>query len=207
MKNAIIPDIFVGLESKTSNWTNGVGIDFKSIKPDVNYVTSLSAVAYIQYVNSKFQLKAKAIYGENLSDNLMLGGFGVSKYGTDSTTVLKYTNFKNLSAWLNVVYGTKVQVGLLFGISKNLGTNENLDVRKGGKYSAYGFGYYDATQLIIDHLIRVAPQVSYNLTNVKLGLEYDFSTVSYGTIQKTGRVVNPYSVDNHRLLASLCYYF
>jgi len=207
MKNALAPNIFVGMENKTSHWTNGVGLDFKSIKPDVKYVSSLSAVAYSQYVNQKFQLKAKAIYGENLSDQIMLGGYGVSKYASDSTTVLNYTNFNNLSSWVNVVYGTKIQVGVLFGLSKNLGTNNDLALRKGGKYTAYGYGYYDATQLVLDHLYRIAPQVSYNLPNVKFGLEYDFTAATYGTIQKTGLTTNPYSVTNHRVLASVCYYF
>jgi hypothetical protein len=207
MKYALAPNLFVGLENKTSHWTNGVGVDFKSIKPDVKYVTSLSAVAYSQYVQSKFQLKAKATYGENLSDELMLGGYGVSKYATDSTTVEKYTNFNNLSTWLNIVYGTKIQVGVLVGLSQNLGTNEDLAARKGGKYTAYGYGYYDASQSVLDRLCRVAPQVSYNLPNVKFGLEYDFTAATYGTIKNNGRITNPYSVENHRILASICYYF
>jgi len=207
MKNALLPNLFVGLENKNAHWTNGIGVDFKSIKPDVKYVSSLSAVAYSQYVNNKFQIKAKAIYGENLSDQLMLGGYGVSKYAADSTTVLKYTNFNNLSTWLNVVYGTKIQVGVLLGLSQNLGTNENLAARKGGKYTAYGYGYYDATQSIVDHLYRVAPEVSYNLSNVRFGLEYDFTTAAYGTIQRDGSSTNPYTVNNHRVLASVMYIF
>ena len=207
MKNALVPNLFVGLENKNTHWTNGVGVDFKSIKPDVKYVSSFSAVAYSQYVNNKFQIKAKAVYGENLSDQLMLGGYGVSKYAADSTTVLKYTNFNNLSTWLNVVYGTKIQVGVLLGLSQNLGTNENLAARKGGKYTAYGYGYYDATQSIVDHLYRVAPEVSYNLSNVRFGLEYDFTTAAYGTIQHDGSSTNPYTVNNHRVLASVMYIF
>jgi len=73
MKNAIVPGLFVGLENKTSHWTNGVGVDYETLKPDANYISSFSAVAYSQYVNKKLQLKAKVIYGENLSDQLMLG--------------------------------------------------------------------------------------------------------------------------------------
>lgn len=207
MKNALVPNLFVGLENKNTHWTNGVGVDFKSLKPDVKYVSSLSAVAYSQYVNNKFQIKAKAIYGENLSDQLMLGGYGVSKYAADSTTVLKYTNFNNLSTWLNVVYGTKIQVSVLLGLSQNLGTNENLAARKGGKYTAYGYGYYDASQSIVDRLYRVAPQVSYNLSNMKFGIEYDFTTAAYGTVRKDGTAGNANNISNHRVLASVMYIF
>lgn len=207
MKNALAPDLFVGLENKTRHWITGAGIDFKSIKPDIKQISSLSAAAYAQYSKSKIMLKAKAIYGENLSDQLMLGGYGVSKYAADSTTVLSYTNFKNLSTWVNAAYGTKFQVGVLLGLSQNLGTVDMLATRKGGKYTAYGYGYYDTAQQIVDHLYRVVPQMSYNLPNVRFGLEYDFTTASYGSIQSDGNAINPYSVNNHRVLASVMYIF
>jgi hypothetical protein len=228
LKNAMIPDLFVGLENKTTHWTTGAGVDFKTLKPDAtnaSTISSLSAVAYAQYVNKKFQLKAKALYGENLSDQLMLGGYGVSEYGTgnDSTKVLGYTNFKNGSAWINAVYGTKLQVGLLVGASENLGTTDNLAINsKTKKFSNYGYGFYDNSdlntnlkktdaayldQVILDRLYRIAPQVSYNIQNMKFGLEYDFTTASYGKLIKNGTATDNYSVNNHRILASVMYIF
>ncbi len=228
MKNAMVPDLFVGLENKTTHWTTGAGVDFKTLKPDATNaatISSLSAVAYAQYVNKKFQLKAKALYGENLSDQLMLGGYGVSKYGTgvDSTKVLGYTNYTNGSAWVNAVYGTKLQVGLLIGASENLGTADNLVINpKTKKFSNYGYGFYDNSdlnanlkktdaayldQLILDRLYRIAPQVSYNIQNMKFGLEYDFTTASYGKVQQNGTATGNYSVNNHRILASVMYIF
>lgn len=228
MKNAMAPDLFAGLENKTTHWTTGAGVDFKVLKPDAmnaSTISSLSAVAYAQYVNKKFQLKAKALYGENLSDQLMLGGYGVSKYGTgvDSAKVLGYTNFTNGSAWVNVVYGTKLQVGLLIGASENLGTTDNLAINpKTKKFNNYGYGFYDNSdlnanlkktdagyldQLILDHLYRIAPQVSYNIQNMKFGLEYDFTTASYGKVQQNGTTIDNYSVNNHRILASVMYIF
>ena len=222
LKNAMIPDIFVGFENKTTHWITGAGVDFKTIKPDANQISSLSAVAYTQYVKNKFQLKAKTIYGENLSDQLMLGGYGVSKYSADSTKVLSYTNFNNLSAWINVLYGTKFQIGILAGISQNLGTNADLAVSSVRKYTNYGYGFYDNSTLnpklkstdasyydqqILDRLIRIAPEISYNLPNMKFGLEYDFTSASYGKIQQNGTVINPYLVNNNRLIASVSYIF
>lgn len=209
MKNAIAPDLFVGLENRTSHWTSGIGVDYKTIKPDANTISSLSAAAYTQYVNNKFQLKAKAIYGQNLSDQLMLGGYGVSKYNADSTKILGYTNFKNGNAWINAVYGTKFQVGLLLGVSKNFGTNGDLAANKSKKFINYGYGFYDiaASQQVLDRLYRIAPQVSYNLPNMKFGLEYDYTAASYGTIQANGTATSQYSVNNHRVLATVMYIF
>ena len=211
MKNAIAPDVFLGVESKTTHWTNGVGVDYKTIAPDTKQISSLSAAAYSQYVNSKFQLKAKVIYGQNLSDQLMLGGYGVSKFASDSTTAVSYTNFNNMSSWINAVYGSKIQVSMLVGFSKNLGSSELLDLRKGKKFTNYGYGFYDVNnntqQQMLDKLYRVAPSISYNLPNLKFGVEYDFSSASYGTIQRNGSVINPYQVSNHRALVSVMYIF
>ena len=211
MKNAIAPDVFIGAENKTTHWTNGLGIDYKTIAPDANQISSFSAVAYSQYSNSKFLLKGKVIYGQNLSDQLMLGGYGVSKYAADSITPQSYTNFNNVSSWINAVYGTKFQVGLLLGVSQNLGTDQLLDVKKGGKLTTYGYGFYDvnngAQQQLIDRLYRIAPQVCYNLSNLRFGIEYDLTKATYGTIQRNGSVINPYTVNNHRILVSINYLF
>jgi len=210
MKNAIAPDLFVGLENKTKHWTLGIGGDLKTLKPEpLNKatITSLSASAYAQYVNGKLQLKGKTTYGENLSDQLMLGGYGVSKYASDSATVLSYTNLKSMNTWVNLVYGTKLQVGLLLGVANNLGSSDNFDLRKGKKMTAYGYSFYDASQQVLDHLYRIAPQVSYNLSNFKFGLEYDYTTASYGAMQRDGSAKNTYSVSNNRVLASVMYIF
>ena len=225
LKNAIAPDLFVGLENKTTHWTTGAGVDFKTLKPDAMNpatISSLSATAYAQYVKNKLQVKAKLTYGENLSDQLMLGGYGVSEYAKDSTTVLSYTNFKNMNGWFNIVYGTKFQVGLLLGVSQNLGASENLAVNKTKKFTTYGYGFYDdatlnpalkktdATYLdqqVLDVLYRVAPHVSYNLPNLKFAVEYNFDTADYGKLKADGIPDSWYTVSNNRILASVSYIF
>ena len=112
-----------------------------------------------------------------------------------------------MSGWINLVYGTKLQLGLLLGASENLGTNDNLDLRKGKKFSPYGYGMYDGSQQILDALYRIAPQVSYNLSNFKFGLEYDYTSATYGNLERNGIPMNFYSVKNHRVLASVMYIF
>jgi len=228
MKNAIAPDLFIGLENKTTHWTTGAGIDYKTLKPDATNsatISSLSATAYTQYVNNKLLIKAKVIYGENLSDQLMLGGYGVSKYGTgaDSAKVLGYTSFKNGNAWINAVYGSKIQFGLLLGLSQNLGSKDDLALNpKTKKFANYGYGFYDNSDLngtlkagnagyldqqILDRLYRIAPHVSYNLPNLKFALEYDFTTANYGILKTNGTAHDSYTVSNNRVLASVSYIF
>ena len=66
-------------------------------------------------------------------------------------------------------------------------------------------GYYN--QLLLDRLIRISPHVSYNLPNFIIGMEYNFTSASYGTLLNNGNVVNPYKVSNHRLVATVSYLF
>ena len=201
LKNTMLPDLFIGAESKTKHWTTGIGIDAKTIKPSVEQLTSASLVAYTQFIGTKFQFKAKTLLGENLTDYTMPCGYGV----TDSINGnVGYTNFNMSSSWVNLVYGTKWQAGVFIGYSQNLGSTKNL-LAKGGKYTAYGYGVND--QLMLDRMYRIAPHVSCNLPNLKFGLEYDLTATEYGTLKSNGRVSSPYNINNHRIVSSVSYFF
>ena len=205
LKNALLPDIFVGLESKSKHWISGVGFDTKMLKINDARLSSGSAVAYTQYADNQLQIKAKAIYGQNLSDHLMIGGYGISNKSTTNNIV--YTNFNTLSSWLNLVYGTKVQTGIFVGFSQNLGTNENLNIDAAGKITAYGYGFYADTQQLMDRIYRIAPHITYNLSNFKLGFEYELTSADYGKIQGNGRIENSSTATNHRAMATISYIF
>ncbi len=207
LKNAILPNFFIGLEQKNANWTNGVGFDIKTIKPDIAKITSTSASVYSQYSNNKLQAKAKVVWGQNVSDHTMLSGYGASKIGTDGKAT-EYTNFNIISSWVNVVYGTTWKVGIFGGISKNFGTDKNLVLNNDQDFLVYGRGLYNFdSQILLDCLYRVSPYVSYNLSKLSIGVEYNFTSASYGELLNNGKVTNPYTVNNHRILASVIYTF
>jgi hypothetical protein len=203
LKNALLPDIFLGLESKSKHWISGVGFDTKTLKINDVRLSSGSAVVYTQYADNQLQIKAKAIYGQNLSDHLMIGGYGISNKSTTNNIV--YTNFNTLSSWLNIVYGTKVQTGIFVGFSQNLGTNETLNIDAAEKITAYGYGFYADTQQLMDRIYRIAPHITYNLSNFKLGFEYELTSADYGKIQGNGRIENSSTATNHRAMATISY--
>lgn len=206
MKNGLLPGLHLCIDYKSKNILAGVGVDGKSLKINHERFNSGAAVAYMGYINKKFQLRAKTILGQNLSEYLMIGGYGIS--GTNATTnEASYTNFNTSTSWLSVAYGAKVQVGIYGGFSQNLGTNKNLLASTTGKFTAYGYGYYQDSQSLLDQLYRVAPHITYNLSNFKLGFEYELTTAKYGTILSSGRVSNEYSISNHRAVASISYLF
>jgi len=206
LKNAIIPDLFAGIENKTPHWITGIGGDIKTLKLTSGKITSFSAVTYAQYSNKLLTIKGKAVYGQNLSDQLMIGGYGVSKINaaTNDTT---YTNFNTASGWLNITYGSKLQAGILGGYSRNLGTTDDLKLNAAGKYIAYGYGFTAKSQTLMNGLFRIAPSVTYLIADFKISIEYDYTTAVYGSIRSNGVAGNPYNVANHRLLASVSYIF
>lgn len=207
MKNSLLPEFFLGLENKTTHWTLGAGGDVKTLKFNTGKLTSVSALAYGQYSNKLLTVKAKAVYGQNLSNQLMIGGYGVSAVNT-ITTDTTYTNFNTGTAWLNIVYGSKFQVSLLGGVTRNLGTADDLLLNTvSGKYTAFGYGFTAKSQTLVNSVYRFAPSVVYNLSNIRLSLEYDFTQAEYGSMNSKGMVDNPYKVHNNRILASVSYIF
>jgi len=204
MKKAIQPNLFGGLEFKKSGWTSGFGIDYKKIKPNDHYISSLSAVAYAQFIKSMWQVKAKAVVGQNLSDHLMAGGYG--EIFDSNTGGVQYTNISSHASWVNVIYGKKWQVGLFGGYFQNLGSGTTLHA-VGNEYTLYGRGFYKNSQQMLDRLIRVSPMLIYNLPNFNVGIEYNLTQAQYGKITSDGRITQPYSVNNHRILASATYFF
>ncbi len=202
MKTGLLPGLHVGLDYNSKSIVAGVGVEGKSLKINNVRFNSGAAVAYAGYTNKKFQIRAKSVLGQNMSEYIMIGGYGLSVDATNATA--DYTNFNTSTSWLSVAYGSKIQVGIYGGLSQNLGTNKNLMLTPN---SVYGYGFYDASQLIIDQLYRVAPHICYSLPNFRLGFEYEFTTAKYGTIQSNGRITSPYNVNNHRALATLSYIF
>ncbi len=202
MKTGLFPGLHLGLDYKSKSIVAGVGVDGKSLKINNVLFNSGAAVAYAGYTNKKFQVRAKTVLGQNMSEYMMLGGYGLSTDATASNA--DYTNFNTSTSWLSVAYGAKIQVGIYGGLMQNFGSNKDLKLTSN---SVYGYGFYDASQLIIDQLYRVAPHITYNLPNFRLGFEYELTTAKYGTIQSNGRVVNPYKVSNHRALATISYIF
>ncbi len=208
LKNGLLPSLHIGLDFKSGNFNTGIGVDGKSLLVNHSRVNSGAAVAYAQYNKDKFHILAKSVYGQNLSEFLMIGGYGVNgiKKINDDLVVNTYTNFNTSTSWLSLAYGNKIQTAIFGGFSKNLGTNEAL-LATNGIYTAYGYGYYQGSQTLLDQLYRVAPSITWNFQNLRLSLEYELTSAKYGTIKSDGLISDPYTINNHRGLATVSYFF
>lgn len=205
MKTGLLPSLHIGFDYKSNGFLAGVGVDGKSLKINNVRFNSGAAVAYFGYKQKKFQLRAKSIIGQNLSEYLMIGGYGLSMDAT--TNKADYTNFNTSTSWISLAYGSKVQVGIYGGLIKNLGTNKALQSNADSKFTVYGYGFYPDLQQQMDQLYRVAPHLTYNLPHFRIGFEYEFTAATYGNIKANGTVDNRYSINNQRAMATLSYIF
>lgn len=206
LKHAMLPNLNLTAEYRTKHWLSGAGVDFKIIHPRFNEsLSSTSFVAFTQFSDKKIQLKAKAILGQNLTDHIMIGGYGVTE---NLGGISKYTNINTFTSWVNAEYGKTWQVGIFAGISKNLGSRKPLmQTFLENNVTIYGNGFYNDEQLITDQLWRIVPNLNYNFSNIRVALEYELTNAVFGKVQSNGKATNPYNINNHRIMALISYNF
>jgi len=214
LKNSNIPNLHLQIQYRSGSFLLGAAIDYKSIMPrtttesftkiDTLFVTnekvnSFAYMGYFKFKKSKLEIKAKAIYGQNLSENIMPGGYGVSVI--DSVTGHeKYTSINHFYSWANIIYGEKTKFGIFGGFTKNLGSNEHmLD-----KDRIYGMANN------IDYFYRITPTISHKTKNFLIALELEYTVAAYGDAKDLvdyGKIKNSHEVSNTRLLFSVFHFF
>ena len=201
-------------EDKTQELFFGVGAEYKILVPklvtDSNYSTSTSVnsyalMAFFKSRSKHITVKAQCTYGQNLYDQVMLGGYAY-KYTTDIKQIERgdydYTTLNNVSAWADIATnGSKFQFGLFGGYSKNLGSQYNiLNWESPTSYFSRGYN--------IGYIYRISPRVAFISGKVKMGVEGDYSVAGYGTtLNSLGDVQNITPVANFRLMYSFFYFF
>lgn len=210
MRNALVPNAHLQLQYKDEHYVWGVAADYKILKPRIatpiknikttETIGSYAFMTYLKYVNKDFLWSGKAIYGQNLTEHLMMGGYAVRS--RDPITLTEtYTPTNNLSVWSFLSYGQNVRFSLYGGYSKNYGTShENIGIY-------YSRGFIPGENLDIDYLYRIAPSVSFISNQVQISTELEYTVAAYGTPDNKGRVQNAGKTGNLRLLLTFFYYF
>lgn len=216
-RNAVIPEMVLGLYYTAKSFTTGIAGQFNAVKPiDVTqnpitgdkYVTdelnkSFVGMAFLGYKKDKLYILAKGLVGQNMVNLTMFGGYGVKDFNT-TTGAMTYTNYNNYSALFNIVYGKKVQIGLFTGISGNMGTSDPLYRFDDGKPKIAGM------LTSIKNTYRVSPHLTYNIKNMSFIAEYEMTTAEYGSgtfNYDDGLYSDKVSVTNNRILLVLMYNF
>ena len=209
-QDAMIPNLHLQLQYYDANWVLGAGFDWKSIQPRTSTTGSqgifktneklntYAALAYLKYTKGKFQLKAKSMFGQNVSESILPGGYAVESINT-ATGAETYTPTNHLFNFVNFTYGGAWKVGLFAGYMKNLGTCCN----------PLSADLFYARSPNIDEIYRISPQLVYNYKNFMFGWEMSTTTAAYGDIDVNdkGKVRNTENVTNFRNMISIAYKF
>ncbi len=208
LRNTTIPNFHIQWSREYQNLTKGLAADYKVIRPRLEtedkpesdtglytdeHIATYAFMAYGGFSQGNLNLNAKAIYGQNLSEHLMLGGYAEAII--DDEGFVSYTPLRQLSSWFNVVYGDRVRTGLFLGYARNFGASDEVE------------GLYYGRGSDIAYLYRIAPSIRFTSGNVELCTELEYTAAAYGEPDQSGRVKNHHEVANTRLLFTAFYYF
>lgn len=204
LKNAALPNIHLQWQLKKDQLVLGLGYDYKRLMPQIatpalyrqrETVEGHSLMAFAKTGTNEWNWRIKAIYGQNLTEHLLLGGYAVRsvEYGTN---IQSYTPTNHLFLWSELCLEKgPLHYGIFAGYARNLGTlHENT-----GKYYAKG---HDIAQLM-----RFSPILSYTSGPLKLAGEMEYTRAYYGTPDNKGIVKNTRAIGNVRLTAAAIYSF
>jgi hypothetical protein len=203
-----MPDLTVGVSHSSGPFAAGVTVDYKKVKiglrnggalaTDVG-VGGASAMAYLKYKTGTTTFKAQTIYGQNIGNMLMIGGFGImDSVGKDPTL----TPLASSSSWVEVDGGNaKFEWGIFAGYTKNLGFSDNLKTTAG----VTGF------LTDIKDAMRIAPRIGWKSNKTKLGIELEYTQATRGAYKAGEATITELATDsktsNTRLLFMAQYSF
>ena len=219
--NALLPEVFLGVNYKQGPWYFQLGIDEQLLRPRTHAliggvtkkvdetVLSLTPTLYAQYVEGLWSVKFRGLLAQNTSHVNQLCGYAVTGVNDDGSW--NYAPIRNFISYFNIAYGKTVRANLFFGYIKNLGSTEdlyNFGTAATPAYNIYMKGGENFTHL--NSIYRIAPSISYNVKAFNLGLEYELTACTYGDIATDGSILdndNLHQVVNHRICALVKYNF
>ncbi len=201
LRNAVLPILDFNLKYTNEKVVAGIGVNYKTLKPIIDYdnykvdskVGSYSAMAFAKVKFGDVTIKFEGVYGTNLNDATMLGGYAIKTIGDKGN--IEYTATKIISAWTDISFGPKELFGIFAGYTKNLGTE---DINN-GTYFSRGTN--------IEMIWRVSPRVQYQMGNTRFAAELEYTSAAYGTPNNKGEVENSSNVSNLRSLIAAYLFF
>jgi hypothetical protein len=208
-----IPDMHLQLFHKTNNLMLGLLSEYKITRPATftegtlgKFVTNETVSSYavggiVDYKLNLFNAKASILYGQNLSELTMPGGYAVQTHDV-ATGHRTYTPSNAVSSWVNFTYGKKWIAGVFGGYHKNLGFSDNiLNTTANGAL----FGRWQN----IDHIYRASTSLTYKIERWVFGAEVDYNVAAYGDVDygKKGKIKNATETSNIRGVLSATFIF
>ncbi|WP_108869799.1 hypothetical protein [Aquimarina aquimarini] len=209
IRNAGIPEMNVQyVTGLNKNLLFGVTAGYKWLKPALSFTNPNETVVKTDQKVGSYHfnaftkvnlhgnfLRAGAIYGQNMFNFLMIGGYAVENI-TDSK--IDYTNIATGSYWTDFTLKPikeKYTFGIYAGYSKNYGADATIN----GDIYARGTN--------IDYMYRVAPRLVYGKGKFKVRGEVMYNAAAYGTPDASLNFTNSNEVANVRFLLATTLHF
>ncbi|MBR3615509.1 MAG: hypothetical protein IKL56_02675 [Bacteroidaceae bacterium] len=220
-RNAIVPELYFQAMYKNGGFMIGAGVDLLTLKPRQSYtmestnengatvtatykckedpVVSISPTIFASYKKGNWGIKGRFTYAQNAAHLSMISGYGVTAVNENGEQ--EYGSINSAGGWVDVTYKKTLKKGFLTfccfaGHTKNLGCKDE-----------FTGPIYMRGEKNMDNMWRVAPSVLYTHNAMQIGIEYNPTTVAYGTPDSQYKMSDTHNVTNHRICAMLKYNF
>lgn len=157
--------------------------------------------SWLGVTGQKMKWNLQAIYGQNMFNFFMIGGYGVKNVKDNGD--YEYTNISTMNFTSDLFTTTgNVRYGLNLGYSKNLGAEDDLAKSADDKF----IGLYSRGGNI-DDLYQLAPRVEFLSGKMKFAAEIIYTAAAYGTTQVDGTVTDTELIGSTRFLLHIKYAF
>jgi hypothetical protein len=209
LRNSSIPELQgqIQYESKSTDGKEeilaGLGGGYKSLIPQLNsekngkkYVTDesiggFSSTAFLKIKNSSITFKLQGVYGQNLFDLTMLGGYAISEILDTNKNSVKYTPINTLSGWSELIYNIdNISLALWAGYTQNLGSNDKIlsYTNKVGGTDVTLRGTAVDNSSAIKSILRISPRVVLTSVKFNFAFEIEYTSAAYAIQDNTGRL-------------------
>ena len=178
----------------------------KTFKCNEAPVVSITPTLFASYKAERWGIKGRVTYAQNAAHLSMISGYGVTNINQENGE-WEYGTINSIGGWIDATYKQPLKKGYLqfccfAGYTKNLGCESNFMRDDKGGYLIFMRGEKN-----MDYMWRVAPSILYTHNALQIGVEYNPTTVGYGTHDGDYKMYNPRPVTNHRICAMVKYNF
>lgn len=208
LKNSSKPEFDLHLQFSKNGWLLGTVAGVKELRPrlqDANgqavdeTISSAFGSFYARKDWKNFTAKIKGIYGQNIFNFVMLGGY--ASFQLDNSNKWVYSNYETGSIWTEFIYThKKFFYGLYAGYTENFGLDTN---------NFEGMSLVDtyARATNVAYAYRISPRIGYKLNKFLIMGEVLRDVAAYGEPQINGDVINTKEVGNFRIQMHFKYLF
>lgn len=211
-RNAVVPEVYLQAMYKNGGFQAGAGVDILTLKPRQQYdfngatykcnedmVISFTPNVFASYKKGNWGVKGRLTYAQNAAHMSMISGYAVTKVKENGEQ--EYGTINSLGGWIDATYKQPLKKGYLTwcwfaGYTKNLGCEDDI-----------AGAIYMRGEKNMDSMWRIAPSVLYTHNAMQVGIEFNATTVAYGTPDSKYKMSNTHNVTNSRICAMLKYNF